>query len=220
MTIIRRDEPIQLLAGHAAFLPGHSTLVLSDVHLGKAAAFQSKGIAIPEGDDLRDLQRIATLIRETGAQHLVIAGDLFHSAAGRTPQLDEQLAQWTAQLPATATLVLGNHDRKSLTAKTIPGIPCVPHLDLGEILITHDPAHAPEAGRFTIAGHLHPAIRIRQGKASAIRCPCFWSSGHMLVLPSFGTFTGGRLIHPGPEDSIHIALNGRIVEIPASLRMK
>lgn len=220
MTITRRDEPIRLLAGHAAFLPGHSTLVLSDVHLGKAASFQSKGIAIPDGDDLRDLRRIETLIRETGAQHLVIAGDLFHSASGRTPQLDAQLARWITGLPAGVTLVLGNHDRKSLPSKTIHGITSIPHLDLGEILITHDPAHAPETGSFTIAGHLHPAIRIREGKAAAIRCPCFWSTERMLVLPSFGTFTGGRLIHPDPKDSIHIALNGRIVEIPASLRMK
>ena len=87
MIISHQDHRIELLSERAIFLPDHSALVLSDVHLGKAASFQAHGLPVPEGDDLVDLTRISHLLEITQARELVIVGDLLHSPRGISPQL-------------------------------------------------------------------------------------------------------------------------------------
>ena len=207
MFITLQSHSIELLSEHALHLPEHSALVLSDVHLGKAAAFRAHGLAVPDGDNSRDLQRISGLLKSTCARHLIIAGDFLHAPESRYPELN----QWISSCPAEITLVIGNHDRRSLP-KNFP-IPGVQSLSLGPIEIIHDPADA-TSDQLSICGHIHPAIRIQDGPRRSIRSACFHLSGTILTLPSFGSFTGGSLIRPQEKDRIFISLNGRVAEIP------
>jgi metallophosphoesterase superfamily enzyme len=41
-----------------------------------------------------------------------------------------------------------------------------------------------------IAGHLHPAAKVR-GPGRSVRCRAFATDGRRMVLPSFGVLTGG-----------------------------
>jgi len=190
------------------------TLVVADVHLGKAAAFRDGGIPVPEGDDAHDLARLTALVRKHGASRLVIAGDLFHAPAGMTPALESRFADFLKHLGIPLILATGNHDAK---IRRLPaGIAAATHLDLAieGPRVIHDPADATAPECFHIAGHLHPVVRLRDGRRTSLRLACFWLRENLLVLPAFGTFTGGTVITPGRGDRIFATLRDQVVEIP------
>ena len=55
---------------------------------------------------------------------------------------------------------------------------------------------SPPAGSFTIAGHLHPTISLRSPSGDRLSGRCFVAVPGLLVLPAFGSFTGGhRVVH-------------------------
>lgn len=210
-------QSLTLLPESAVWHGPTRTLVVADVHLGKAAAFRAGGIPVPEGDDAQDLARLAALVKKHDAARLVIAGDLFHAPAGVTPALESLLAEFLREIAIPLFLTTGNHDAK---LRSLPdGFIAVPHFDLAGDgpRVVHDPAAA-TPDRFHIAGHIHPVIRIRDGRRASLRLACFWERENLLVLPAFGTFTGGSIISPAPGDRIFTTLRDQVVEIPAAAR--
>lgn len=206
---------LRLLPEGAVFLTDSAVLVLSDVHLGKSAAFRAKGLPIPEGDTALDLQRMLDLARTHQAKRLVVAGDLFHAPAGITPELEAALERFLHELAVPFSLVVGNHDAK--LKRIPPMITKVSYLDLGEhIRILHDPDQA-EGGRLHITGHWHPVVRIPDGKRTSLRLPCFLHRNNVLVLPAFGSFTGGAIMQTGPDDRTFVSHQGQVIELPAGL---
>jgi uncharacterized protein len=206
---------IQLLPEGAAFLVGTSSLVIADIHLGKSATFRARGLPVPEGDTELDLTRIRNLVHETHARRLVIAGDLFHAPAGISRDLADLLSEFIETLAIPLTLIQGNHDAK---LKQLPAdLVAVPHLDQENIRILHDPKDA-SPDHLNIAGHWHPVARIPDGKRTSLRLPCFLFRKQTLIIPSFGSFTGGAIIDPEPGDRVFIPLRGQVIELPAALQ--
>ena len=211
-----KDFPsIRLLAEGAVYLTDTSTLVLADVHLGKSAAFRAKGLPVPEGDTARDFQRVLDLSMRHSAAELVIAGDLFHAPSGITPELEIALGEFLAAICIPVRLVVGNHD---VRISRIPcGLELVSHLDIGDgIRVVHDPGHA-TGERLHLSGHWHPVVRIPDGKRTSLRLPCFLLRGNTLVMPAFGSFTGGAIIKPEAGDRIFVALRDEVIELPDRL---
>ena len=206
---------ITLLPDGAVFLSDSATLVVADVHLGKSAAFRAQGLPVPEGDTVRDLQRLLELARRSHAAHLVVAGDLFHAPSGITLLLETALAGFITELGLPITLVVGNHDVK---LKQFPSqIRAVASLDLAEsIRVIHDPAHA-SGKRLHLSGHWHPVVRIPDGRRTSLRLPCFLYRNHTLVLPAFGSFTGGAILSPAPDDRVFVALREQVIELPPNM---
>jgi DNA ligase-associated metallophosphoesterase len=215
MSRFQLTPSLALLPEGAAFLTDSCILIVADVHLGKSAAFRAKGLPVPEGDSARDLGRLSDLAKKTNTSHLVIAGDLFHSSTGITPELETALAGFMSGIGIPVTLVAGNHDIK------IPRLPAdlrsVPQLDIAETLrVIHDPAHA-GGDRLHISGHWHPVVKIPDGKRTSLRLPCFLFRDNTLVLPAFGSFTGGAILDAKPDDRIFVALREQVVELPPTL---
>ena len=205
------DHPLLLHPEAAVILEQTGDLVVADIHLGKAAAFRARGIPVPEGDTERDLVRLGNLVQETGARRLIVAGDLFHAPAGVTPEIEACVDAFLTKLDGPLGLVGGNHDAK---LRQLPsGLASVPSFESAGIRFVHDPADV-EGPEFHIAGHLHPVVRIKDGKRTSLRLPCFLLRGNLLVLPSFGSFTGGATIDPQPGDRAFTPLRDRVVEVP------
>jgi len=61
------------------------TLVVSDLHIGIEHSFRKSGIKIPSGTENMK-KSILEMIDETGAEKLVILGDLKHKVPGITMQ--------------------------------------------------------------------------------------------------------------------------------------
>jgi len=210
------SNPSLTLTDSPGALTSSGALIVADVHLGKSATFRAKGLPVPEGDNEQDLGRLLESISRTSATRLVVAGDLIHAPAGKTPATLSAIESFLESCPVPVTLVLGNHDRNSGPLPADWGIEVVPCLDLDGWHIVHDPAEASE-DRPSIAGHWHPAIRIPDGKRTSLRLPCFWLRENSLVLPSFGSFTGGQVIQPLPSHRVFTALRDKVVELPQSL---
>jgi DNA ligase-associated metallophosphoesterase len=210
-----QDHPtVQLLAEGAVFLSDSRTLVVADVHLGKSAAFRAKGVPVPEGDTAVDLRRMLELARRHQAAQLVVAGDLFHAPAGITEELDSALNRFVAKLEIPFTLVAGNHDRK---IRRLPAqIPSVSQIDLGDVCIVHDPDHA-NGDSLHLTGHWHPMVRIPDGRRTSLRLPAFVRRHQVLVMPAFGSFTGGAMIQPQQGDRFFVGHIGKIIELPPEL---
>lgn len=213
MNISILNQTIALLADKAALLPD-GTLVVADLHLGKATAFQAKGLAIPEGDSDADLQRLGTICEQVGATRILINGDLFHSPAGLTPAIERLLETWLSTMTVPVQLIVGNHDAKlrRLPAALNP----VSFTEAAGFHIVHDPADAPP-GKPAVCAHWHPVARIADGKRTSLRLPCFLLRGSILVTPSFGTFTGGAIIDRQKGDRVFVAPGDRVIEVPEEL---
>lgn len=215
MLQISENPPLWLSDAPAALTTSRA-LIVADVHLGKSATFRAKGLPVPEGDNEHDLGRLAALIDRTAATRLVVAGDLIHAPAGKTPSTLSAIEAFLNACPVPVTLVLGNHDRNSGALPADWGIEIVPTFELDGWHIVHDPTEAP-TDRPSIAGHWHPALRIPDGKRTSLRLPCFWLRESCLVLPSFGSFTGGQIVQPLPGHRVFTVLRDKVVELPETL---
>jgi len=196
-----------LLPERAAWLPEAGLLMVADVHFGKAASFRRLGVPVPEGTTEANLARLdALLARLVGVRELVFLGDFLHARSGRARATLQALQDWRKRHAALAmTLVRGNHDDRA-------GDP-PPELDIAVVdepwahaglALCHDPATARPEGLYGLAGHLHPVTRVGRG-FDQVRLPCFHARGDgMLVLPAFGEFTGGALVHPRSGDTLYL----------------
>lgn len=179
-------ETLWLLPDGAAWWPAARTLFAADLHLGKGAAFRAQGQPLPVGSSAHTLARLAARAAELQAARLVVLGDFWHGAAGLTPALLAQVADFAQRL--NTLLVLGNHDR----AIHPPGLPLravTGPLALGPLSAAHEPPPPGTAG-FTLAGHLHPAVVLGSRAGDRLRRPSFVHWPHALVLPAFGGLTG------------------------------
>ena len=215
------DADIVLLPGRAAFLPKTSTVVCSDIHLGKAATFRHAGMAIPEGSAQYDLQRLTGIVQTCGARRLLITGDLFHARSGCTQQVLDEFSAFCEQVRQShdtrIVLVLGNHEQ-SLGKKFRPheiGINrCEEEIIEPPFRFIHDHQSHFDAqpDSFTIAGHVHPTVTIKGTSGDRLTCRCFVTTGTTLTLPAFGSFTGGHKI--SPSDGTRVWLCEMEVNMP------
>ena len=217
MEIVLGDTTAELLPGRALFLPDSGTLVVADIHLGKSATFRTRGLPVPEGTTASDLGRLSDLIESSKARHLVIAGDLVHSADGLRDSVMTTLCAWLAQIGIPITLTEGNHDSRAWIKDRHLDLKIVPQETIGNILITHDPADL-QKGHPGIAGHLHPGARVSDQSRRPIRVAGFFlhRSEH-LILPAFSEFTGIHPISPGKLDRFFTEVHQGVTEIPISL---
>lgn len=170
----------------ALYWPGERTLVIADLHLEKGSSFAVRGQMLPPYDTRETLVRLAETIDTYEPQTVIALGDSLHdrSAAERIQPADLDVLR-IIQENRRWLWVTGNHD---------PDVPARLGGDVvDEITVSGMRfAHIPRNGRATheIAGHLHPAAKL-SFHGYTIRRPCFVGNGRRLVLPAFGTFTGG-----------------------------
>jgi uncharacterized protein len=173
-------------AAGALWLPESRTLVVSDLHLEKASSFARKGMFLPPYDTRATLALLAEIIARRKPARIVSLGDSFHDCGGYDRLADSDRMQLeTLRQGREWIWVTGNHDH------TLPagiGGEVTAELALGGLIFRHDPA--PHLLVSEVAGHLHPAAKVR-GRGRSMRCRAFATDGRRLVLPSFGVLTGG-----------------------------
>ena len=210
---------VVLVPGRAAYLPATRTLLVADVHLGKAATFRAAGMPVPEGSAQADLARLCTLVAETAARRLIVLGDLFHARRGATAQVFAEFAAARSSFATTEVLlVAGNHDRSLGALPASLGIDSLMRtLDEPPFHFVHDPglelSETWRKAEFTIGGHLHPTVSIAAPGGDRIAERCFVAEAGVLVLPAFGSFTGGHRVAPGPGVRLWIARDDGVVDV-------
>lgn len=183
------------LSGHAgAWLPDRRTLVVADVHVGYARAARRRGGWLPDVERGADAAaRLLDAVRDLGVRRVVIAGDLRHSTRDVDDAELAEVADLIGRVRAACdvTVVPGNHDRRGDEAYARAGAEVVAApLDLGVAVVAHEPPAAPP-GRWTVCGHLHPAVELRDETGAGARYPCALVGPNVVVLPAFGRWAGG-----------------------------
>lgn len=188
-------ERLLLHADRAVIWPSARMLIVADVHLGKEGVFADHGMAVPRGPSEHDLTRLGNLASAYDCTRVLVLGDLFHGPAGLDDVLLESIASWRASRAEVRLLAIaGNHDRPSLRARSATLVEwCEDGLREGGLEFRHEPATGTE--RFVLAGHVHPARRLSGRRGDRLRMPVFWQREGCLVLPAFGSLTGGYNIH-------------------------
>lgn len=180
-----QGDKLLLTNQRVIFWEGESALILSDLHIGKAAHFRKNGIAIPSDIFEKDLQRLHFLIDEFSAKTVFINGDLLH--AGDNSDVDF-FCKWKENVNAEFHLILGNHDRISAALKKKLCLQSDQKiLETDHFSLVHEFDENLE--KFQITGHIHPGIVLRTAVKN-FRLPCFAVSHRQLLMPAFSAFTG------------------------------
>ena len=200
----------------ALFWPGHNALLVADLHLEKASWFARLGQFLPPYDSQATLAALAELVERTGAARLYCLGDSFHDRFGC-----ERLASASRELLTVLTerldwiWIVGNHD---------PGFAdhCGGRLEeeveVAGIILRHEAVR--EERRPELSGHYHPKLRLHL-KGRHVSRRCFVVSQTKIILPAFGSLTGGLDAHHpeilknvGTEAAALVPVSDRLLRFP------
>jgi len=210
-SILFAGHALTLLPARAVYWPSEQVLAVADVHIGKGASFRARGVPVPSGATAKDLSKLAQLVNDTRARTLVIVGDFLHASEGHASS--NKIADWRRSLTEVRVQVIrGNHDVRAGRLDEILGVEELDELIIAGIAFVHDPAHA-DPQTPTICGHIHPSYRLADFDRSSARVPCFVVDEHLLILPSFGSFTGSHSVDAAQGRSIYVTAAGRVVRV-------
>jgi len=209
-----RGERVLLHPDRALIWPARHTLLIADPHFGKDDVFRRAGIALPRGPAIVDLQRLTSLIEVHGCERLVVLGDFVHAATHDGDSFLHAFALWRrshAQL--VVDVIAGNHDRRENAARwtAVARWHRVPLVE-GPFVFAHEPA--PSERGYVVAGHIHPVMHLTRVRRR-LRVPVFWQRPDYLVMPSFGSFTGGATIAPDDGDKVYAVGPERVIPLRA-----
>ena len=205
-----------LLPEKALFLPESRTLLVADVHIGKALSFRRLGVPVPSGTTSETLAVLSELVCRWDARCIVFLGDFLHSRHVQDSATMLALDEWrTLHATLEMTLVRGNHDDRAGDPPPQLGIRVVdePLLEDGFALCHHP---KPVAGQYVLAGHLHPCVHVGLRGWDHLRLPCFWFADSVGVLPAFGAFTGMHPVRCGAEDRIFAVADSTVAAMPVA----
>lgn len=176
---------IEPRAAGTLWLPDTGTLVVSDLHLGKAERHARRsGRFWPPYDTAETLTRLEAEVAALSPVQVIALGDSFDDDRC-ADHLDEATrARLDAMVAARAWVwVTGNHD----PAPTGLGGEAADAVTLGPLTFRHI---AQEEESAEISGHYHPKASLRL-RGKRVTRKCFLMDTSRLILPAFGTFTGG-----------------------------
>lgn len=164
----------------ALWWPARRSLIIADLHLGRSGRYARRGGALlPPFEDADTLARLAAEIAALDPARVVSLGDAFDDGLAASA-LAKRETVLIARLAAGRNWlwIAGNHDPRP----PVPDLPGAWLPDLpGAITLRHIAATGPD-----ISGHMHPSARL-----AGRRFRCFVLSQAHLILPAFGTYTGG-----------------------------
>jgi DNA ligase-associated metallophosphoesterase len=199
-------------ADGALFWPEQQALLVADLHLEKASWFARLGQFLPPYDSHATLSAIAKAVYETRATRLFCLGDSFHDRFGcdRLPANARDLLQsLTARVDWT--WIVGNHD---------PGFAddcggkLEQEVEIAGVILRHEAVR--DDPRPEMSGHYHPKLRL-QLKGRHVSRRCFVVSSTKIILPAFGSLTGGLDAHH-PEIMSSVGANAAAL-VPVSDRL-
>ena len=166
--------------------PAQKALLVADLHLEKASWFARLGQFLPPYDSVATLTALAEVVRATRVTRLYCLGDSFHDRFG-CDRLPDQARLLLTDLTGSLdwTWIVGNHD---------PGLAdhcggtLVEEAEVSGIVLLHEAVR--DDPRPEISGHFHPKLRVNM-RGRHVSRRCFVASATKLILPAFGSLTGG-----------------------------
>ncbi len=180
----------------ALYWPDEALLCVSDLHLGKSERIARKGGGpLPPYETRDTLTRLAADLAITHARTVVCLGDSFDDL-GAAEALPEEEKLWITRLQAGRRWIWveGNHD---------PGPVDLGGSHLAELLLPPLTfRHIAQKGTSgEISGHYHPKASVVTRGRTVTRSAFLYDSDRV-ILPAYGTFTGGLSSHTDVLDRL------------------
>jgi hypothetical protein len=175
------------------YFPDDGTLVLADLHVGRAAA-SAVDAPLGEGRDLRD--RLEAALSRFEPRAAVFAGDVLHEfgrATGRVRETLTRLAAVCREHGVRPVLVAGNHD--AALGQVWDGTVHEAYA-ADDRVVCHGHSEPDVEADLYVVGHDHPAIAIEGRKR-----PCFlfgpdtYRGADVLMLPAFSRLAAGATVN-------------------------
>ena len=200
----------------ALYWPAQSALLVADLHLEKASWFARFGQMLPPYDSIATLSGLKRDIERSGATRLFCLGDSFHDRFGcdRLPSdAREVLTSLTENVDWV--WITGNHDAGFIDHC---GGRIEEEVQLSGIVLRHEAVEGDPVPE--MSGHFHPKLRLAM-KGRNVSRRCFVASTTKLILPAYGTLTGGLDAHHpeilrkvGPGASALVPVTNRLLRFP------
>jgi len=167
---------LKLVENHPALLLEKpvKTIVVADLHIGFEEELRQKGLKVPvESGKLAE--ELMQLINMTGAEKVIVLGDLKHNVKGPSRLETKILPDFISTVRKYVdefVIVPGNHDGKLeiiLGGQAVIAPSKGLFIEEEKVLLTHGHVkpdkHFLSVARTIITGHLHPVLRIGYGDA-------------------------------------------------------
>ena len=185
-------ESLTALGTGALFWPSQSVLCVSDLHLGKTERIaRTGGQIIPPYENADTLGNLDAHIETLNPKTVICLGDSFDDLAAVHALTDTE-TNWITRMQAGREWIWieGNHDPAPLEL----GGTHMADLTIGALTFRHI-AQKGAAGE--ISGHFHPKINL-SGRGRRLSRPAFVFDNLRMILPAFGTYTGGMSLSRPP----------------------
>jgi len=179
----------------ACYVPAADALVLTDLHVGRAAA---SNVEFPLGERTDLTERVGALVEAFAPGEVVVGGDLLQ-AFDRVPRgaqgTVDGLRATVADAGADLVVTPGNHD--SQLSAVYDG-PAPDEYRLGEsgTVVCHGHEPPESAAERYVVGHDHPAVEIEGRKR-----PCYlvgegvYRGADVVMLPAFTRLAAGVTVN-------------------------
>lgn len=179
------DTQLHALQYGALWWPQESLLCVSDLHLGKSERMARRsGQPLPPYETQDTLTRLAGDLSATEAKIVICLGDSFDDLQAASA-LHEEERLWIAKLQAGRQWywIEGNHDPGPVDY----GGTHVQSFSLSGLTFRHIATDTTQA---EVSGHYHPKVHLST-RGRVISRPAFLYDTTRLILPAYGTYTGG-----------------------------
>ena len=200
----------------ALYWPAQSALLVADLPLEKASWFARLGQMLPPYDSIATLSALERDIDRSGATRLYCLGDSFHDKFGcdRLPA-DARALLTSLTERVDWVWITGNHDAGFIDHC---GGRIAEEVELDGIVLRHEAVGGDPTPE--MSGHFHPKLRLAM-KGRSVSRRCFVASATKLILPAYGTLTGGLDAHHpeilkkvGPGASALVPVTDRLLRFP------
>lgn len=214
--VIVNGQKLTTLPSGALWWQDREILIVADLHLEKGSSLARHGSMLPPYDSADTLHRLAAEMSRVKPRQVIALGDSFHDHDGP--------ARLSAPDKGTLGELVGSTDWLWITGNHDPaphgpwGGSIVEEIVIGGLAFRHNAEDGNGVGE--ISGHFHPkaAVMTRTRRYTA---RCFVSDGRRLIVPAFGSYTGGldvfdpaitRLL--APDFWAYLTAPGRVLAVP------
>ena len=212
-----RGMRVRALSSGALQLPDLDLVAVADLHLGKSQRIaRNGGSLLPPYESSDSLARLQVDLAATRPSIVVCLGDSFDDDAAAL-DVSRLHGERLSELQGNCRWiwVCGNHDAEPDVASG----EVVMEFGIGGLMFRHV---ATTDGVGEVSGHYHPKISL-SAKGRRISRACFLIDRNRILLPAYGTYTGGLDCREPPlsslmrRDAVAVMTGGtaRMVPLPS-----
>ena len=210
------DASLTALPSGCLWWAAEKLLCVSDMHLGKSSRFaRREGGLLPPFETHETLSRLADEIARLDPKRVICLGDSFDDLQALDEVEQSDLNALYSMIAGREWIwIEGNHE----AGPTEISGTHLKEYDHQGIIFRH--IHSDD-GAIQITGHYHPKARISAGGVGK-SAPCFLIDKSQVIMPAFGTYTGGLKVQdPAIQslistDAVAVLTGRQTVSVPVS----